>query len=128
MSHDRKEGIIMKVTSYYPQIYAADVDATVKQYCDDLGFTVKHTQDGDAKLVVLQNEHGDRVDIMTLPDGQKEGFAGMRMNVDKLEDGIDYFIVKGWRKITSIETKFSGRYCTMETKEGVKVNLVHHVH
>ncbi len=54
----------VNVTSYYPVFYAEDLEAEVKRYTEDLGFTIKHkTEVKDLQYYILEN-NGNRIDLV----------------------------------------------------------------
>ena len=125
----------MKVTSYYPEIFTKDIDKTVDSYVNDLGFSVKHRQLNDnSTYIILQNEHGDRVALISFPDSDlDEGFYAMRMNVSDINEAIEYFLVRGYRNPGSTarggrhDIHGNGRYEIMISPEGVRVDIVKHL-
>ena len=55
----------MKVSDCYPIFYAENLEAEVKHFTEDLGFSVKHNPRLEMlDYVVLENEHHRRVDIV----------------------------------------------------------------
>ena len=85
----------MKVTDYYPVFYTNDIEADVKRFEEDLGFTVIHRPTiENLEYVALENENKRRVDLVCshFPnDSFSEGYLGMRVNVDNIEEGTAYF-------------------------------------
>ena len=81
----------MIVTDFYPIFYAEDLEAETKRFTEALGFTVKHRPQIEfLDYVVLENEKKSRVDLVCShfpADSFKEGFLGMRVNVDDFEEG-----------------------------------------
>ena len=90
----------MKVTDFYPIFYAEDLEAEVKRFTEDLGFTVKHRPRIEMlDYVALENENKRRVDIVRSyfpADSFKDGFLGMRVNVDDFDEGVSYFNALGY--------------------------------
>ena len=102
----------MKVTDYYPIFYANDVEAEVKRYTEELGFTVKHRPDIEyLDYITLENDHKRRIDLVCShfpADSFREGFLGMRVNVDNFEEGVAYFEGLGYAMFgTAHETEAS---------------------
>ena len=124
----------MKVTSYYPEIFAKDIDKAVDSYVNDLGFTVKHRQtNGDSRYIILKNEYGDRVALVSFPDDSiPDGIYAMRMNVRDINECIEYFLVRGYRNPGSTlrggrhDIHGKARYEMMISPEGVRVDIVEH--
>ncbi len=118
---------MMKVTDYYPIFYAEDVEAETRRFTEELGFLVKHRPKIEfLDYVVLENEKKRRVDIVhsRFPaDSFKEGFLGMRVNVDDFDAGISYFKAQGYAvfgtahetesSVTALLTKGDGSYLVL---------------
>ena len=118
---------MMKVTDYYPIFYAADIEAETRRFTEELGFSVKHKPKIEyLDYVVLENEKKRRVDIVhsLFPsDSFKEGFLGMRVNVDDFDEGISYFKAQGYAlfgtahetesSVTALLTKGDGSYLVL---------------
>lgn len=125
----------MEVTSFYPEIFAKDVDKAVESYVNDLGFTVKHRQvNGDSTYVILKNGYGDRVALVSFPDDTiPDGIYAMRMNVRDINECIEYFLVRGYRNPGSTlrggrhDIHGKARYEMMISPEGVRVDIVEHM-
>ncbi len=125
----------MEVTSFYPEIFAKDVDKAVESYVNDLGFSVKHRQvNGDSTYVILKNGYGDRVALVSFPDDTiPDGVYAMRMNVRDINECIEYFLVRGYRNPGSTlrggrhDIHGKARYEMMISPEGVRVDIVEHM-
>ena len=114
----------MKVKDYYPVFYTNDMEADIRRYTEDLGFTVKHRpQIKFLDYAVLENENKRRVDLVCShfpADNFSEGFLGMRANVDNFDEGLAYFEAQGYSlfgtphdtesSITGLLTKGTGDY------------------
>ena len=117
----------MNVTDYYPIIYAEDFEAEIKRFSDDFGFTVKHRPKIEyLDYAVLENGNKRRVDIVRShfpADSFKDGFLGMRVNVEDFEEGVSYFGALGYSVfgtvhntdscITALLTKGDGTYIVL---------------
>ena len=117
----------MKITDYYPIFYANDIEAETKRFTEDLGFTVKHRPQIEfLDYVVMENEKGRRIDLVCShfpADSFKEGYLGMRANVDNYEEGVSYFEARGYSifgtahetdsSITALLTKGDGAYLVL---------------
>ncbi len=116
----------MKLTSCYPQVVAEDFEKELKEYTENLGFEIRHRQeDGDFKLYVLKHPCGAKIDLIQ-NDKFEPGFFAMRMNVEKLEEGIDYFIVRGGKRDEMSFNRLGARYALVKTPRG-NVNIVQHI-
>ena len=100
----------MKVTDYYPIIYAEDLEAEIRRFEEDFGFSVIHRPQIEMlDYVTMENENRRRVDLVCShfpADSFKNGFLGMRVNVDDYDEGVSYFAKQGYEVFgTSHETK-----------------------
>ena len=90
----------MKVSDCYPIFYAEDIEAGIRHFTEGLGFSVKHRPQLELlDYVVLENDKQRRVDIVCshFPgDTFKDGFLGMRANVDDYDEGVSYFKAQGY--------------------------------
>ncbi|MBP5293873.1 MAG: hypothetical protein J6023_07095 [Clostridia bacterium] len=90
----------MKISDCYPIFYAEDLEAETKRFTEELGFTVKHRPKiENLDYVVLENDKNRRVDLVRShfpADSFKDGFLGMRVNVDDFDEGVAYFKAKGY--------------------------------
>lgn len=90
----------MKVTGYYPIFYTDNIEAEIKRLTEDLGFFVKHRPNiVMLDYAVLENESKNRVDLVCShfpADSFKNGFLGMRVNVDDFDEGVSYFNKQGY--------------------------------
>lgn len=114
----------MKVSDFYPIFYADDIEAAARRFSEDLGFTVKHRPQIEfLDYVVLENDNKRRVDIVCShfpADNFKEGYLGMRVNVDDFDEGVKYFEGLGYKifgaahetdsSVTALLTKGDGTY------------------
>lgn len=117
----------MKVSDYYPIFYAEDIEAEAKRLTEYLGFTVKHRPKIEfLDYVVLENEKHRRIDLVRShfpADHFKEGFLGMRANVDDFEEGLACFRAQGYEvfgtahetesSVTALLTKGGGTYLVL---------------
>lgn len=116
----------MKITSYYPQFVTDDFEKALKEYTEALGFEVRHKQEVEGfKLYVLKHPCGHKVDLIECAD-YEPGFFAMRMNVDNLEEAIDYYIVNGGRRDETAFNRLSARYALVNMPNG-KINIVQHI-
>ena len=117
----------MKVSDYYPIFYAEDIDAEVRLYTNDFGFKEIHRPDIEyLDYVILENENKRRIDIVCShfpADSFKEGFLGMRVNVDDFDEGVSYFEAQGYKvfgtahesakSVTALMTKGDDNYLVL---------------
>lgn len=119
----------MKVSDFYPVFYAEDFEASMKRFTEDLGFSVKHNPKIEHfDYAVLENDKGRRLDLVRsyyTEDDFKDGFVGMRANVDNFDEGLEYFKALGYTLFGEVhETKSS--MMALLVKEGGNIILHHH--
>ena len=117
----------MKITDYYPIFYAEDLEKEIRRFTEDLGFEVKHRPEIEyLEYAVLENEKKRRIDLVCShfpADNFKEGFLGMRANVDNYDEGLAYFENQGYSlfgtahetdsSVTALLTKGDGSYIVL---------------
>ena len=120
----------MKVTDFYPIFYAEDLEAETKRFTEDLGFAVKHRPQIEfLDYVVLENEKKSRVDLVCShfpADSFKEGFLGMRVNVDDFEEGVAYFKAQGYSIFGTAHETESSITALLSRGDGTYLVLFHH--
>lgn len=120
----------MKVSSYYPVFYAEDLEAEVKRYTEDLGFVVKHKTDvKELRYYILEN-NGNRIDLVqtSLPFlSASNGYYGIRVNVDRFEDGLEYFKGRGMVQEGPERETDSARYAVLVGRDGSRIVLFQHI-
>ena len=114
----------MKVTDFYPIFYAEDFEAEIRRYCEEYCFEVKHRPQIEfLDYAVMENEKGHRIDIVRShfpADSFRDGFLGMRVNVDDYDEAVSRFEKQGYSvfgtahetgsSITALLTKGDGTY------------------
>ena len=114
----------MKITDYYPIFYTEDVEAEARRYAD------KHRPEIEyLDYAVLENANKRRIDLVRSffpADSFKEGYLGMRANVDDFDEGLAYFEKQGYSLFgTKHETDSS--VTALLTKNGSDfIVLFHH--
>lgn len=120
----------MKVNDYYPIIYAEDIEAETKRFTEDLGFTVKHRPKIEyLDYVVLENGKNRRVDLVRShfpADSFKDGFLGMRVNVDDFDEGVSYFEAQGYTVFGTVHETESSMTALMTKGDGTYLVIFHH--
>ena len=120
----------MKVTDFYPVFYADDIEAETKRCTEDLGFTVKHKPQIEfLDYVVLENEKNRRLDLVCShfpADSFKDGFLGMRVNVDDFEEGVSYFESRGYAIFGAAHETESSITALLSKGDGSFLILFHH--
>ncbi|MBP5343299.1 hypothetical protein J6Y73_05180 [bacterium] len=85
----------MKVNDFYPVFYTDDIETETKRYTENLGFTVVHKPKiENLDYVVLENDKKRRIDLVCShfpSDSFKDGFLGMRANVDDFFEAVSWF-------------------------------------
>jgi len=114
----------MQVTDFYPVFYCEDIENEIKRFTEDFGFELKHKPQIEfLDYAVLENKNNRRVDLVCShfpADSFKEGFLGMRVNVDDFDEGVAYFEALGYSvfgtahetesSVTALLTKGDGAY------------------
>ena len=120
----------MKVSDCYPIFYAEDIEAGIKHFTEDLGFSVKHRPSLEfLDYVILENGHHRRVDIVLSffpADSFKDGFLGMRVNVDDFEEGVSYFQAQGYSVFRTEHEIASSVYALLTNGDGTYLVIFHH--
>ena len=120
----------MKVSDCYPIFYAEDIEAGIKHFTEDLGFSVKHRPSLEfLDYVILENGHHRRVDIVRSffpADSFKDGFLGMRVNVDDFEEGVSYFQAQGYSVVGTEHEIASSVYALLTNGDGTYLVIFHH--
>ena len=125
----------MKVTSYFPEIFVRDIDKAAESYVNDLGFEIRHKHvNGDTKYYILKNAYGDRVALTSFPDeSAAEGIYAMRINVDDITAGVEYFLVRGYKNPGSVDRGGApdihgkAKYEELVSPEGIRVRVIEHI-
>ena len=121
----------MKISDCYPIFYAEDIEAGIKHFTEDLGFSVKHRPSLELlDYVILENEHHRRVDLVCShfpADSFKDGFLGMRVNVDDFEEGVSYFESRGYSVFGTEHEINSSVYALLSKGDGSYLVLFQHI-
>ena len=119
----------MKVSDCYPIFYAEDIEAEIRRFTEDLGFSVKHRPKLEfLDYVVLENDKHRRVDVVRSyfpADSFKDGFLGMRVNVDDFDEGVSYFKAQGY-EVFGTEHEIDSSVYALLTKGGGSYLVVFH--
>ena len=120
----------MKISDCYPIFFADDIEAKVKHFSEGLGYTVKHRPQLEMlDYVILENEKSRRVDIVRSyfpADSFKDGFLGMRVNVDDFEEGVSYFNAQGYAIFGTAHQIESSVYALLTNGDGSYLVVFHH--
>lgn len=120
----------MKISDYYPIFYAEDVEAEARRFTEDLGFTVKHRPKIEfLDYLVLENDKKRRIDLVCShfpADSFKEGFLGMRANVDNFDEGRAYFEAQGYELFGTAHETDSSITALLTKGDGTYIVLFHH--
>ena len=120
----------MKVSDCYPIFYAEDLEAAAKLFTEGLGYSVKHRPQIEMlDYVVLENEKKRRVDIVRSyfpADSFKDGFLGMRVNVDDFDEGVSYFESQGYTVFGTAHETDSSVTALLTNGDGTYLVLFHH--
>ena len=120
----------MKVTDYYPVFYATDIKAEIKRFKEDLGFSVKHEPKIEfLDYAVLENENKRRIDIVCShfpADSFKDGYLGMRVNVDDYDEGAVYFQKRGYSVFGDVHDTATAKTALLTKGDGEYIILFQH--
>ena len=120
----------MKVSDFYPVFYAEDIEAEIKRFTEDLGFSLKHRPRIQMlEYAALENENKRRVDIVCShfpADSFKDGFLGMRANVDDFDEGVAYFNALGYEIFGTAHDTDSFVTALMTKGDGTYLVVFHH--
>ncbi len=120
----------MIISDCYPIFYAEDIEAEVRLFTECLGYTVKHSPEiENLDYVVLENEKNRRVDIVRShfpADSFKDGFLGMRVNVDDFDEGVAYFEEQGYSLFGTAHDTGSSVVALLKRGDGSDLVLFHH--
>ena len=121
----------MKVSSYYPTFFAKDIESEIKRYQEDFGFEVMHhpTIDG-VDLYVLGAGDGTRITLVHADfpgfSFDEDGFIGMRVNVDDLDEGVAYFEGQGYERVPIVEETESFKLTFMKKSDRDRLLVFYH--
>ena len=120
----------MKVTSYYPVFFAEDLEAEVKRYTEDLGFSVVHWIEVKGLEYYVLDNGGNRIDLVraTLPFAPfQNGFYGMRVNTDNFDEGYAYFKQLGMTQEGETSVTDSSKTAVLVGHDGMRIVLFQHL-
>lgn len=120
----------MKITDYYPIFYAEDLEKETRRFTEELGFKVKHRPKIEyLDYAVLENEKKRRIDLVCShfpADNFKEGYLGMRVNVDNYDEGLAYFEKQGYSVFGTAHETDSSVTALLTKGDGSYIVLFHH--
>ena len=120
----------MKVTDCYPIFYAEDLEAGIKRFTDHFGFSVRHEPEIEfLEYAVLENEKKRRVDIVRShfpADSFKDGFLGMRVNVDDFDEGVSYYETLGYSMFGTAHETETATAALLTKGDGEYLVIFHH--
>ena len=120
----------MKINDCYPIFYSKDIEAEAKRFTEDLGFSVKHRPRIEfLDYVVLENDKKRRIDLVRShfpADSFKDGFLGMRVNVDDFDEGVEYFKARGYAVFGTAHEAGSSVVALLTKGDGSYLVLFHH--
>ena len=119
----------MIASDLYPVYYAEDFEAAKRMFSEDMGFKVKHNPRIEHfDYAVLENDNGRRVDIVRShysDDDFKEGFLGIRVNVDNFDEGLAYFEGLGYSMFGEVH-EIKSSMLALLVKDGSNIVIYHH--
>lgn len=120
----------MKITDYYPIFYAEDIEKEIRRFTDDLGFEVIHRPEiENLEYAALENDKKRRIDLVCShfpADDFRDGYLGMRANVDNFDEGLAYFEKEGYSLFGTAHETGSSITALLSNGGGGFVVLFHH--
>ena len=120
----------MKVSDFYPIFYSEDIEEGIRRFTEDLGFTVKHRPKIEfLEYAVLENDNKRRVDVVCShfpADSFKDGYLGMRVNVDDFDEGVSYFEALGYSIFGTAHETDSSMTALLTKGDGTYMVIFHH--
>lgn len=121
----------MKITSLNP-VYGTEKTADAIEFFGKLGFEEIHSFKKEGfEVITLENENGIRVDIMNndyVREAGINGFFANRLNVDDLEEALDFFKSEGAEQLTPVIYEADSReLANIRTKNGDIYSVIHHI-
>lgn len=120
----------MKITSFNPIYGTEDLDGA-EAFFGKMGFKVIHRFSKDGfEVRTLENASGLRMDIMNndyVRAAKVNGFFSCRMNVDDLQEAIDFFMENGGEMVTPVIREGDSReLVNIRSKNGDLYSVIHH--
>lgn len=130
-SEDRRESFTMNITSFNP-IYGTTNPDEAEAFFGEMGFKVIHRFAKEGfEIRTLENESGLLLDIMDsdfVREAKISGYFACRLNVDDLQEAIDFFTKKGGEQLTPIIQEAGSReLVNIRTKNGDMYSVIHHI-
>ena len=121
----------MKITSFNP-IYGTENLDEAEAFFSEMGFKVKHQFSKEGfEIRTLENESGLNLDIVNNDYVRAEkvnGYFSCRLNVDDLQEAIDFFTKKGGEMISPVIQEGDSReLVNIRTKNGDVYSVIHHI-
>ncbi len=121
----------MKITTFNPLIITRDSESAIKLF-EEMGFERRHKKEGigieKTTDIRMKDENGFHVDISQANDERMM----IRVNVDNLEEAIDFLISRGFHKANhpaahdTVDTG-SSRYNIMVSPSGYILAVSQHI-
>ena len=120
----------MKITSFSPLYGTENMDEALR-FFSQMGFAVKHRIKGEfLELCDLSNDAGVRINIANSPLVQRmklNGFFGNRINVDDLQEAMEFFANAGGRQMSPVITENpSNEIVFFQMANGDIYGVMHH--
>ena len=120
----------MKVTAFNPLYGTENIDEAIR-FFSQMGFAVKHRIKGEfLEQCVLSNDAGLRIDLANSPLVQRmklNGFFGNRINVDNLQEAMEFFTNAGGQQLSPVITENpSNEIVFFRTANGDIYGVMHH--
>lgn len=121
----------IKISSVYPMYYSKkeNLDKTISSFID-LGYEKLHhfKYDDNSEGYVLGNDAGSKMDVFANPgvDAQ-EGLYGMRINVDNLDEAINFTKNAGYQILSDVIVNKSNRSIFTKNPNGMNCYFIEHI-
>lgn len=116
----------MKVSSCYTVYGFDDIELALKIYTEYLGCKVlHHPAIPENEYYVVEDANGNRTDLVSGPFA-KSGFHATRINVDNIEEAVEYFTVNGTKLVRGIFDYPSCKMAILSAGEGIEMIVYEH--
>lgn len=122
----------MKVKSCYLAKFV-DSEEDLKEYTEELGCTIRHrfVPTEDCTVYTIEDATGNKSVVVVLSKKYQtlvKGNCGLRLVVDNINEGIDYFKAKGYKVFVDLVESESNFSCAMEKDGEYRLIFEHKQH
>ena len=117
----------MKITTFNPLYTTNNIDDSLARW-GKIGFKEKHLIElPDYQDYILENEAGNRIDMVQTDLARYEDLFALRMNVDDFEEGKAFLKSLGFNEESETFKATFAEYKFFKNINDVKIILVHHI-